>query len=156
MNKYALIGIVLLLAAVGLGGYYTGKGQREIVKEEKIIYKEGEEKIVYRDREVIKEKIIRPDGTIEEREITRDISKEIERRSKEIAQEEILKSKPVLSKYSLGVKYWAPLSVEALKPSYYSLENTEVTTGYRVLGELWIVGGYKLDNSVSLGVSLQF
>lgn len=156
MNKYTLIGAIGLLVAVGLAAFYTGKGQKEVTTIEKIVYKEGSTKIEYRDRTIIKEKITRPDGTTIEREITKDISKEIERRSREIAQEEIKRSKPILSKYSLGVKYWAPVSVKALKPAYHSIENVEVTTGYRVWGELWITGGYKLDNSLSVGLSLQF
>lgn len=157
MNKYTVLGSIILIGVIGAGCFYIGKGQREIVIEEKIIYKEGETKIEYRDRTVIKEKIIKPDGTIIEREITKNIEKEIEKRSKELAQEISKKITPVLSNYSLGVRYWLPLSYnELLNRQTYSKEGLEITAGKRIVGEIWLEGGYKLDNSFSLGVSYKF
>jgi hypothetical protein len=154
MNKY-VIGLVVL-AATTLGGYYIGKGQKEVQIEEKIVYKEGETKVEYKDRTIIKEKIIQADGTVIEREITKDISKEIEKRSKELASEMVSKIIPKLSKYSLGVKYWFPIEDEMFNKKYYNEKKVEVTAGYRIVGEVWGQVGYKLDNSISVGLAVQF
>lgn len=153
---YKILGVLLLLAACVLGGFYLGKGQKEVQVQEKIVYKEGETKIVYKDRTVIHEKIVKPDGTVIERDITKDISQEVERRSKEIAEQMIKNTKPVLSNYSLGVKYWLPVSMDVLHSDTYKLNNTEIQAGRRLMGEVWGQVGYKLDNSISLGVSVQF
>lgn len=146
MNKY-IIGLAVAVALL-VGGYYLGKGQKEVITEEKIVYKEGETKII--EREIIKEKIIRPDGTIEERTIEKD--KSTEEKSKEIEREKSQSVTPILSRYSLGAKYWPDLSIR----QQWNKDNLEITTGYRVWGEAWVDVGYKLDNSVSLGLSLKF
>jgi uncharacterized protein HemX len=95
----------LVITAILLGlGYYLGRQKQQVVTvmEERVVYKEGAVKI--KEQTVIREKIIRPDGTIEERLITKD--KEVEELTKLLAKE---KSKvkiitPVLSKYSLGLQ----------------------------------------------------
>lgn len=155
-NKYIMLGILVLLTGAVAAGYYLGKGQKEVTVEEKIIYKKGEERIQYRDRTIIKERIVAPDGTITERETTKDIAQEIERRSTELAQEMVSKSKPVLSNYSLGLKYWLPLSDKIVNAESYGTEQLEITAGRRLLGEIWLDAGYKLDNSFSVGLSLRF
>lgn len=148
-TKYKLLLSIILIGIIGVGCFYLGKGQKEVVTEEKIVYKEGKERIV--EKEIIREKIIRPDGTIEERIIEKD--KDTDRRDKEIDRDSSTKVTPILSNYSLGIKYWPSVDSQILK---YDHRNIEITAGYRVWGEAWVDVGYKLDNSVSLGLSFKF
>jgi hypothetical protein len=154
MNKY-LIGIAIAVA-VFLAGLYTGKGQTQVQVQEKIVEKAGETTTVYRDRIVTVTKVQKPDGTIEE--TTRTEEKEGRKEEKLVVREKDKSTvtTPNLSKYSLGLKYWAPISdildVGRVKDS----KNYEITAGYRVLGEVWLQTGYKLDKQVSLGIAVQF
>lgn len=156
MNKYVLISLVILLVGSVAGGYYLGKEQVQTEVQEKVVYRDAETKIEYRDRTVIKERIVAPDGTVTEREIDKDISRDVDKKSTSSSTERDTITTPTLSRYSLGLKYWLPLDNRLLNVDTYSSKQIEVTAGYRMLGEVWLIGGYKLDNSVSVGLSLQF
>lgn len=165
LNKYT-IGL-LLLAITFLGGYYSGKGDREVQIQEKIVTEEGEKEIVIRDKIVTVTKIVRPDGTVEETTKTEDKKTAEKTSSSSSEKDKSVVSKPILSKYSLGLKYWTPLADKRVEGQegrdpldtgrdIRSYRNWEATLGYRVMGEVWVIGGYKFSNEVSVGLQLQF
>lgn len=156
MNEY-VIRIVAALA-IFAGGFYTGKGQSRVDVQERIVYKQGETQTVYKDRIVVVEKTISPDGTV--KETTRTEEKEGSSKQTTVSNDKDTQkiTTPILSNYSLGLKYWASMadkiSVDGTR--YRDTNNYEITAGYRTMGEVWIQGGYKLDRQLSLGVALQF
>lgn len=150
-----LLGILGVVALFG-AGYYSGKGDVKTVTEEKIVYKDQEIRVEYRDRTIVKTKIIAPDGTVTETETDKDVSQNTDSRSTETDKDKIVTVTPDLSKYSLGVKYWLPLNYKIISPESYGAQAVEITVGKRVWGELWVDAGYKLDNSFALGLSFKF
>lgn len=145
--------LAVLLCAVGLfaGGYWAGRGQREVVIQERVV--KGETKVVTVEKIRWKERIVRPDGTIIERE--REEDRDTGRTERETTVDRDEKSRPILASYSLGVRYWAPISSLTARPDF-SMQSLELTAGRRILGELWVDAGYRLDRSLSLGVRMQF
>lgn len=143
---------LVLLAAAGLAGFYLGRGQREVVVEERIVEKRGETVTKYVDRVVTVTKIIRPDGTVEETTKTEDRAGSSESRSSERDSSNSSKTKSLASNYSVGAKYWIT-SVSAM--SRPELQQIEVTAGRRILGDIWADIGVRTD-SVAVGVSLKF
>lgn len=157
MNKYGVMAIALLVLGSGLTGYYLGKGDKEVVIQEKVIYQQGETKVEYRDRIVTVTKIVKPDGTVIETQKTEDRERKEEKKDTVIVDDKSSKSTPILSKYSLGARYWLPLALDSLgdKNTYMNTNAIEITAGRRVFGEIWVEGGYRLDREVSLGFSLK-
>lgn len=148
MNRYILGGLLILLLGSGLGGFYLGRGQKEV----QIVEKEGKAVIQYKDRVVTVTKTIKPDGTVTEITKTEEKSRdtEIDTRSSDTT------TKSLSSTYSLGLKYWLPISIDIINPAQYSLEGLEITGGYRLVGDSWLDLGVKLDRSVALGLSVKF
>lgn len=159
MNLRTQLAILLL---VGIGSYFLGYSNRQIqikeVVKEVIVEKEAETKIVtrWRDRTITKEKIIRPDGTIEERLIREnsELKTALEDRKKELDfqknKEKISETK--LATVSAGVRI--PLKYSELLPtSKELLQSAEITGGLRVLGPLWLDGGISPGSKqVTIGV----
>ena len=156
-NNYNLIGlgVLLLLGSFG-GGYYMGTGNKEIQIQEKIIYKEQEVKIEYRDRTVIKERTITPDGTITEREIDRDVSKDTETHTSEKETDKSETTKSLLTNYSLGLRISIDYN-EIITPKSEALDvnNYDVILGRRLIGPSWIELGGNLKH-ITLGVRYEF
>lgn len=163
VNKYT-VGLLVALITFG-AGYYSGKGDREVQIQEKVVYEKGEKEIVIRDKIVTVTKIVKPDGTVEE--VTKTEDKQVAEKSTSTSTEKdkVVVSTPKLSKYSLGLKYWIPLSdkssiegntVPMNAYAHRNIENWEAVLGYRVAGEVWVIGGYRFSNEVSLGVQFQF
>lgn len=157
--SYKILLSILLLAAVFGGGYYSGKGMTEtqVVEHEKIVYKEAETKTVYKDRIVERVVIRQPDGTVIEKEKTIDSDKAETKTDTTIANDTTHSefSKPVLSNYSLGVKYWVNYSSLLTDVTRFNSKNVEVTAGRRLVGEVWVDAGVRQD-AVSLGLSFKF
>lgn len=141
---YKILGVLLLAAGLFLGGYYSGKGDKEV----QIIEKVGETRTVYKDRIVTVTKIVRPDGTVEETTKT----EEKEGSSEETTVDRDTHTKPALSDYSLGAKYWR--DYESLLSDDH-LGSLEVTAGRRLLGEVWLDMGVR-KQSFAVGVSVNF
>jgi hypothetical protein len=154
MNKY-VIGLVVTVA-IFLGGYYTGKGQARVEIQEKIVREKGEKEIVIRDKIITVTKIQKPDGTIEETTKTEDKQSAEKSKSSSTEKDKVVVSTPILSKYSLGLKYWASIDDKLDEGKLKDKNKYEVTAGYRALGEIWVVTGFKLDKSVAVGLQLQF
>lgn len=153
INKYT-IGLLITLG-VFIGGFYVGKGQSSVEVQEKVVIQKGETVFQYRDRVVTVTRVVKPDGTIEETTRTEDKEGKKEEKTASNEKNKATVSTPILSKYSLGLKYWAPIT------DTYSMDTRdknryEVTAGYRVMGEIWITGGYRLDKQASIGLQLQF
>lgn len=152
MNKYLVLSALLLIAGAGLVGYHYGKGNREVVIEEKII--KGEKEVVTVEKTIIKERIIRPDGTIEERTIEKD--KEKNTTETEISRDTSTHSRPLLAKYSLGIGFEKKLTLEELRFDKSQVEDYYISAGYRVFGPAWVDMQYQPSNrSVSLGVRIE-
>lgn len=140
-----LLTAVLVMLASFAGGFYYGKGEREVVT----ITKKGETHTVFKDRIVTVTRIIRPDGTVEE--TTKTEEKEGSKDTKNTEKD--TKSKPILADYSVGAKYWAGKGRDI--DSY--LRNTEVMVGRRMIGDIWLEAGVlPVDMQLSLGVSFKF
>lgn len=141
-----LIAAVVLIGTFGTG-FYLGRGQVQV--EEKIVYKEGETRII--EKEVIREKIIRPDGTIEERVIEKD--KDTDSKTRDTETDKSVK--PILAQYSLGLGLRVDLG-EINKLREVSYENVVITGGRRLLGPLWLDGSVGLDKQITVGVRYEF
>ncbi len=162
-------GLIILIGVFG-GGFYAGKGQTRVEIQEKVVRVEGESKTVYKDRIVTVTKTVQPDGTTTE--VTKTEEKEGSKETRTTSDEKDRKTvtTPILSKYSLGLKYWASLDD---KIDVSRMSNYEVTAGYRVLGEVWVIGGFRpgsearltgdgggssprLDKQVAIGIAFNF
>jgi hypothetical protein len=141
MSRYTLIGLLLLLGGTAAGGYYLGRGQREV------IVKEGKTITVERVRTVVVTKTVHPDGTTTETTSTTDKETEKEKTKKDST------STPMLSDYSVGVKYW--MGQGRSPTNYYG--NVEVTAGRRLVGDVWLEAGViPLQLQGSIGFSVRF
>ena len=155
MFNLRLIGLFLLgILLAGAGGYYYGSGKKDIQIQEKVVYKEGETKVEYRDRTVIKERITKPDGTVVEKETVKDIDKSTDTKSAEVAKENRRVVTAKETNYSLGLQFSVDYKHLIDPTEYKSVENYEVIGGYRVLGPAWIELGGNL-NHVTLGVRVE-
>lgn len=142
-----LIGLGLALG-IYLAGYWMGKGDKEVIEKEKIVLKEGRERIVYKDRIVTKTVIRYPDGRVEETEKVEEKESKTEKESEEVAKDTSTHSKPALADYRVGAKYWA---------SYPELDTAiEVEAGRRLLGDIWIELGVRADGEAAIGVAIQW
>lgn len=158
MNKY-VIGLIVTVAIFlggGAAGFYLGKGQTKVEIQEKIVREKGEKEIVIRDKIVTVTRVVKSDGTIEETTKTEDRQSSEKSKSSSTEKDKVVVSTPILSKYSLGLKYWANLSDKLSVGKMDDVSKYEMTAGYRTLGEIWVVTGFKLDKSVSVGLQLQF
>lgn len=146
-NKYLIV--LVLLVASGLGGFYLGRGQKEIQIQEKIVTTEGESHIEYRDRIVTVTKIVRPDGTTEETTKTEEKEGTEEKKTKVAEKDKSRTEKSLASNYSLGAMY--RLKYGDLTRS--ALNSVEVTGGRRLIGDVWLdVGATTSDVAVGLSV----
>ncbi len=154
INKYTL-GLILLIVSFG-GGYYSGKGNKEVQIQEKIVEIKGEKEIVVKDNIITVTKIVRPDGTVEE--TTKTEEKKTVEKSKEVSSEKdiVSISKPVLSNYSLGLKYWALAADESIVRDVSKPDRYELVLGRRIVGEVFLNASYRLDKQASIGVSINF
>ncbi len=165
MNKwYLYLGIGLLLVG---GGFYAGYSNRqvttdrEVVVQEKEVVVQKEAEVKWRERIVTVEKIVRPDGTVEERTI--DHSQELDKATKELAQtkEQLTKERerkiitPALSKYSLGVQ--VPLKFSEEPTKMFSVYDVSFLLGVRLLGPLWVEGSFSPSSKeTTIGVRWEF
>lgn len=155
MNKY-IIGLVVA-AGLFLGGFYTGRGQKQVEVQEKVVTIKGETLTVFKDRIVTVTKIVRPDGTVEETTRTEEKEGKKETKTAEKKKETDSVTTSIASKYSLGLKYWASFD-DKFSDTRETVRDTgryEVTAGYRLMGDVWLEAGYRLDKQVSLGLRVQ-
>lgn len=153
-NKYFLIAVAAI--AIFTGGFYIGRGQKEVEIQEKVVTVKGETQVVVRDRIVTVTRVVKPDGTIEESTRTEDRDRKETSRSEEVAKEKSKVTRSIASQYSLGLKYWVPNSDILDVGRVRDMNNYEVQVGRRLVGDVWIQGGYRLDKQVSIGLQLQF
>lgn len=146
--------ILPLLLAIGLfsGGFYLGRGDKQI--EERIIVKKGETEVKIIERTVEKIRIVKPDGTVIEKEIVKDKDSKTKEKDKISESESIIS--PVMSNYSVAASVWVPLDKRLIDRRTYSIDSIEVSVGRRLLGDAWVDAGYRLNNELSLGLRLQF
>lgn len=153
INKYT-IGILAVLAAA-LGGFYVGRGQKQVEIQEKVVTIKGETLTVYKDRIVTVTRIVRPDGTTEETTRTEEKEGKTEEKIAEKKKEKESVTTSTSSQYSLGLKYWASFDDKFNVDKARDTNKYEVTAGYRVMGDVWLEAGYRLDKQVSVGLRLQ-
>jgi hypothetical protein len=159
--NWKLYSITILIAVAGgfLIGYLQNKEKVvvQLQEVEKIVQKEAETVVVtkWKDKVITIEKIVRPDGTIEERtiEAEREVAEEFRKKEKEITdlKEKLSKkeSSPVLSKYSLGLQ--VPLKFQQETPIDYT--DASLFLGTRVLGPVWLEGSFQPNTrEITIGV----
>ncbi len=167
---YVLLGTFLL--GVGFyAGYSTRKVEKTVqvvtIEKEVVVEKEAEEIVVtkWRDRVVTVERIVRPDGTIEERTIEseREVAEEWQRREREIAKlrEELTAAQthqvitPVLPKYSAGLQLPLKFLTDPTNDIY---SVAHLTVGFRPLEfPVWVEGGFQpASREMSVGLRYEF
>lgn len=141
--RYKVILVLILVLGVFSGGYFLGRGQKEI----QIVERKGDEKIVYKDRTIIVTKTVYPDGRTEERTEERDISQDEHRQESERERTE----KAKLAQYLIGVGYQFSYTMK----QELELTKVQATFGRRMLGPVWMTGSVGLRDTV-LGLSLEF
>lgn len=145
-----VIGVLVLLVGVFLGGFYTGKGNKETTTITNTI--KGDEVVKTVDHIITVIKTIKPDGTVIEENRSED--KQIIDHITYVERDKVVYTKPTLSNYSLGVMATKSLNsfdLMHLKPDY------SITAGYRAIGEFWLDSAYTPStNTVSLGISFKF
>lgn len=155
-----LIAIVVALGLLG-GSYWLGYRQREVVtiEKEKRVEVTGETKTIWKDRIVVVEKIIQPDGTVKETTTTTEKTKEQEKKSDKVSEEK--QDKPVLpplSRYSLALHYRPRLEVlTAGKPAWQDFSST---AGIRILdlpvwGEVGLQPAIGSHGAITLGLRVE-
>lgn len=159
-TKYKIIAGLILLVGCFLGGFYTGRGQKEIQIVEKKVEVKGEDKveIIYRDR-IVEHTITKfANGTtiiadkVTNENTTKNEEKKIE------AKSDISKSTTTstASNYSLGLR--EHMNYSALLPTSTSLKNgAEVTAGRRLFGDIWLdIGVMPVNHDISIGIRVDF
>lgn len=144
LNVKIILSYVIPVVIAGTLGYSLGRGQKEV----QIVEKEGKVITEVVTRTVTKEHVTRPDGTIEEREVTED------RNEDRVAIEKERQStvKPTAHNYSLGVGYRVDSYKSVISPDP---RHVEVEAARRILGDYWITVGGGLSG-VTLGVRYDF
>lgn len=164
-TMHAIIRTAIVAGLVGvMVGYSNKKVEVKEVVKEVIVERTAEEKVVtrWRDRIVTKEKIIKADGTVEERTITENMAMRQELKKKESEIMDLKKEyrersvEPVRPSYSVGVQI--PLKYSDLLPnSKECCSSVSVSIGVRLLGPLWAEGGFRPDiKAVTVGVRYEF
>jgi hypothetical protein len=136
-----ILALIILLLITFAGGVYYGRGQKQIEVREVKVQGETVEKVV--EKIVEKVRTVKPDGTVEEREITKDVLKDTTERTVSVDREK--KETPILPKWSVGGGVISSYS-KLLPPSYYG------SVGYRALGPIWIEA---LAGTEHLGVGIR-
>lgn len=129
---------LLLLVITGGIGYYLGSSQVQTQ------YVEGEVKVI--TRVVTVEKIVQPDGTVIERTITDNSTRE--------ERTESTTTTPALAQYSLGVQYIS--SYKDLLDNPQEMRNPDryvLVGGRRLLGPVW---GELLLGTKQLGLGVRY
>ena len=147
-----IVGLVALILATACG-YFYGKGDKEVVIQEKVVTKEGETRTVYKDRIITKTKIIRPDGTVEEREETKQSDKVVDKKKTSTEKEKDTESRPILAKYS--VAGYVLLPVESISTIRTASPDYGVIGGYRLIGPVWLEAGGNTRKEFQLGVRIE-
>ncbi len=144
-TKWKLITSLVVLVAIFLSGYYSGRGQREVVTVEK----EGKIVTVVRDHIITVTKTVQPDGTVTETTKTEDKDSNSTAETKESDSS----SRSLASNYSVGLKFWQKYAERTY--SFSSKEHYEVQLGRRIAGDVWGDIGVKTD-SVALGLRINW
>lgn len=155
---YAICGGILFGMGYAIGTIGTPVMEKEIQYVDRVVEKQGETRIVYKDRVIEKTVERRPDGTVIEKETTRETDKQEETKTAENSRESSKTETPIVvqprPKYSVAVR-----TIPSLDPDeYLSVKQYEATIGYRLLGGPLVgeLGYAGRDRMVSVGVRLDF
>jgi hypothetical protein len=141
-------GLALLLLGFAWG-FSRGQDQVETIVQEKVVYKEGQTKVEYRDKIVTVTKVVKPDGTVTETTKTEDKAGTKESKSTKIAEDKRTDTRPVLPNYSIAGGVLSEFGPDILRPGYY------LTGGYRLLGPAWIEAGGNTKRELTLGIRIE-
>lgn len=144
-----IVALVVALALFG-AGYYLGHGQIEIITREI----KGETVTQTVTKVVTVERIVHPDGTVQQRTITRDEDRNQESKTN-TKQQVTTNSKSYIPNYSIGIRYWANYSNLLADSTSLETSRLELSIGRRLLGNLWLEAGAR-TNSASLGLRVEF
>ncbi len=145
---YAFVYTSLMLGI----GYYLGQGNKQIEIQKEYIKGETITEIV--EKTVTVEKIIRPDGTVEERTITENKNTNTDEKKTEISESTI--KTIAQAQYSIGLQYHVDYKelFESAK-EYKKLSRYEIIVGRRILGPAWVEIGSSTEQ-LTLGVRYEF
>jgi hypothetical protein len=135
-------GLVLLLAGAAGGVWYGKTRAATHTVETKVV-----DRIV--TRTVTKIRIVRPDGTVEEKEVVADTASD---HTSATAVKEVVPA-VALASWSLGVTYRPDLTVPS---SPYAPNRWGVDVGRRILGPVWVTAGYTFQRDFLLGIRVEF
>lgn len=137
----------ILLSAIliaGLAGYWIGRGDKQVEVREVRVKGDTVEKVV--ERIVEKVRTVKPDGTVEEKEITRDVTKD--KKETIVSNEKDTKVTPLLPKYGVGAGVLTGVD-NFPEVGYY------VNGRYRIVGSIWVESSINTRRDVSLGISVE-
>lgn len=147
-----LLGL-MVAGAIFLGGFYTGKGDKQVEIQEKIVTVKGETQVVVRDRIVTVTKTLKPDGTVVETTKTEEKQKDTTTKTTEKDKSTNVATRPVLSRYSLGL--FGSMKLDKL--SELPKPQLGVSAGIRTVGEVWLKSYVvPADKSIAMGIEIQF
>lgn len=146
---YKLLALLIVLAGTFVGGFFLGKGKKEVTT----ITKQGEKEVVYKDRIVTKIIEKKPDGTIIEKTVTED-------KSGKTTEKQVDKStqvKSALAKYSLGLGIERIVTTESIGKTFREYtESYYGSVGVRVWGPAWAELQYQpRTNELRLGLRVE-
>lgn len=145
---YKLLAVLVLLGLAFGAGMYIGRGTQQVITQDRIVYKEGETKVV--DHIVTVTRTVQKDGTVTETTKTED--KDTDKKTAEKEKDHSSVVTPMLSQYKLGIRLHELRSTGDLT----DYTKVELDVSRRVLGPLWLDGGIGIDKSITLGVSYEF
>lgn len=150
---YKILGVLIILLGVFLGGFYSGRGEKQVETVEKVVEKQGEVQVVYRDHIITVTKIVKPDGTVTEVTKTEDQDKKTDTKTDVVTDDKQVITTPQLSRYSLGLFG----QIRDIQLSQLPRPQLGVSAGVRVVGDIWAkLGIVPADKSISLGIDIHF
>jgi hypothetical protein len=170
-TPYKLLAAALLALSLFGAGWWTGRGQKEVVIQDRIVVQEKQvvvhdkaevqTVVQWKDRIVTVTRTVTKNGTVTETTKTEDKAKE-KQQEKAVTHDSTEKqkstdtahtesSKPSLPNYSIGLGY-RPVSYDSLRS--YSYKFTELRAGVRVLGPVFGEVGVSGTKQVSIGVRI--
>lgn len=149
---HMILGATVSTILAAASGYFYGKGQKELIEQERIVYKQAETVTVFRDRIVTVTKEVKPDGTITETTKNEESDKSVTEELTESDIDHIVQTRPVLASYSLGLHAVSNLrSVGTTRPQI------GISVGSRTVGPFWtVLQVVPQSGAVSLGISIEF
>lgn len=149
---YKIIAALLLLLGVFAGGYFTGKGQREIT--ERLVVKEGETRTITVEKIVTVIRTVKPDGTVEEKTETADRTIDKNKDISEVSKDS--SSKLSVNQWGVGGLVKASLKDSTIEDLKVPKLEYGVVGSMRVIGDIWADLQVTTDKQLGIGLRVEF